>query len=139
MTEKKRKPWYWILKIISIIVSCALPVLAVIEHFPVWKTSYGTVRSISVGGIIILIVVAIIFRKAVFGFITEKLKLTTAPPLAVWVGCLIVSYILLFINQFIRDLTIVLWMGLIGCAIGTVLTFIAEHFFAKKKEEETDG
>ena len=62
MTEQKRKITYWILKVLSIIVSCGLPIYAVCEHFPVWKVTHGTVRSIGAGGIICLIVIAIHFH-----------------------------------------------------------------------------
>lgn len=139
MSEKKRKTKYWIFKILSIIVSCALPILAVCEHFPVWRMSHGAVRSIGAGGIICLIVLAIIFRKSVFNFISKKLKLEHAPPMVIWIVMLIISYILMYINSFIQDLTTVFWMGLVGCAIGTVLTYIAEHFYGKKKEDGDGG
>ena len=137
MTEKKRKRSYWLFKILSVLVSCALPIWAIWEKFPIWTYSYGTSRSVGVGGILVLIVVLVVFRKAVFNFIRDKLKLRHAPPLAVWLVLLIISYILVYIGNFIRDLNTVFWMGLIGCTFGTVLTFIAEHLFGKK--EENDG
>ena len=138
MSEKKRRTKYWTLKILSLIVSCGLPIYAVWEHFPIWTVTHGTARSVGAGGIICLIVIAIIFRKSVFNFTRDKLKLEHAPPMAVWLVMLIVAYVLTYINRFIQDLTTVFWMGLIGCAIGTALTFIAEHFYGKK-EEKTDG
>lgn len=137
MPEKKRKIKYWACKILSVLVSCSLPMYAICEHFPMWTESHGTARSIGVGGIIGLIVVLIIFRKAVFGYIKEKMKLESAPPLMVWLVLIAISYVLLYINQFIRDLTVVFWMGLVGCAIGTGLTYIAEHKYAEKKEKDT--
>lgn len=136
MSEKKRKIKYWACKILSVLVSCSLPMFAICEHFPMWTESHGTARSIGVGGIIGLIVVLIIFRKAVFGYIKEKMKLESAPPLMVWLVLIAISYVLLYINQFIRDLTVVFWMGLVGCAIGTGLTYIAEHKYADKKEKD---
>jgi hypothetical protein len=87
-----------------------------------------------VGAILILIVVAIIFRKSVFRFLADKLKLNHAPPITVWLIMLIISYALIFIGDFLRDLTTVLWMGMIGCAIGNLLTFIGENYFAEKEE-----
>lgn len=137
MTNRKRKTFYWLFKILSVLVSCALPIWAIWEKFPIWTYTYGTSRSVGVGGILVLIVLLMVFRKAVFKFIVDKLKLRHAPPLAVWLVMLIISYILVYIGNFIRDLTTVFWMGFIGCAIGTVLTFIAEHRFGKK--EENDG
>ena len=135
MSEKTRKTWYWLFKIFSIIISCALPIWAICEKYPIWKAVCGKDYSIGVGGILIMIVVLIIFRKAVFGFIKDKLKITHAPPLAVWIALIIVSYALVYIGQFMQDMVIVLWMGFIGCAIGTILTFIAEHKFGEKKEK----
>lgn len=135
MTEKKRKALYWTFKIISVIISCLLPVLAIFEKFPIWEIEYGTQRTAGVGGILISIVLLVIFRKSVFNFVSDKLKLKHAPPVVTWIVMLVVSYILLYINQFIRDLTTVFWMGLIGCAIGSILTFIAENIYGKKDEK----
>ena len=136
MSEKKRKIAYWILKVLSVLISCGLPIYAVCEHFPLWTVSYGASRTVGAGGIISLVIVVIVFRKSVFEFMRDKMNLRHAPPLAVWIIMLIISYVLLYINQFIRDLTTVFWFGLVGCAIGTALTFVAETFFGKKKEEQ---
>ncbi len=132
MTEKKRNKIYWILKILGVVISCLFPVWTICEKFPIWKNIHGAGRSVGVGAILILIVVAIIFRKSVFQFLADRFKLKHAPPLFVWVVLLIVSYVLIFIGDFMRDFTTVLWMGMIGCAIGTFLTFIGENFFGKK-------
>jgi hypothetical protein len=117
MTEKKRKRSYWLFKILSVIVSCALPIWAIWEKFPIWTYTHGTSRSVGVGGILALIVVLVVFRKAVFNFIRDKLKLKHAPPLVVWLVMLIISYVLVYIGNFIKDLNTIFWMGLIGCAI----------------------
>ena len=138
MSEKKRKIKYWLFKVLSIIVSCGLPIYAVCEHFPIWAEYHGRTRSIGAGGIICLIVILVIFRKTVFNFIKEKTKLNHAPPMVVWLVMLIVSYVLMYINQFIQDLTTVFWMGLVGCAIGTGLTYIAENWYGNN-EEKADG
>lgn len=135
MKETRNKVLYLVFKVLSVLISCALPIWAIYERFPMWTETYGTGRSIGTGAILVIIVVLIIFRKTVFDFIVEKLKLTHAPPLAVWLALLAVSYILVYIAEFMRDLNTVLWMGLIGCAIGTVLTYIAEHCFRKKVEK----
>lgn len=137
MSEKKRKVTYWVLKVLSVLISCGLPIYAVCEHFPLWTVSYGTSRTVGAGGIISLVIVVIVFRKSVFEFMRDKMNLRHAPPLAVWIIMLIISYVLLYINQFIRDLTTVFWFGLVGCAIGTALTFVAETFFGRKKEGQS--
>ena len=134
--EQKRKIFYWVFKISSILVSCLLPIWAICEKFPIWTESHGSGRSFGVGAIIILIVLAIVFRKTVFNFLTDKLKLKYAPPIAVWLTALIVCYVLIYIGNFLRDLTTVLWMGMIGCALGTVLTYIGENFFASKENSD---
>ena len=137
MSEQKSKALYWLFKVLSIVIACAFPVWAIYEKFPLWKTTYGTTHSIGVGTVLAVIVLTIIFRTTVVNFIKEKLKITHAPPLAVWLIMIAISYVLIFIGKFLEDLTMVLWMGLIGCAIGTVLTIIAEHKFGKK--ENNDG
>lgn len=137
MTEKKRKALYWAFKLAGIIVSCSLPLLAILERFPLWTYTYGTVRSVGVGLILSLIVLLIIFRRTVFDFMRDKLNLKHAPPLVVWLVMLVVSYVLVYIGNFMRDLTTVLWMGLIGCAAGTFLTYISERCGKEKPHEQS--
>jgi NADH:ubiquinone oxidoreductase subunit 6 (subunit J) len=135
MTEKKRKTYYLIFKLASVIISCFFPIWAVCEKFPIWTVQYGEVRSFGVGAIIILFVIVVIFRRAVFNYLTDKFNLKHAPPIAIWLMLLIGCYVLIFIGNFLRDLTVVLWMGAIGCAIGTVLTYIAENHFGNKEKD----
>ena len=132
MTEQKSKILFWVFKIAGIVVSCALPIWAICERFPLWTEEHGAGRSIGVGVILIAIVLLIIFRKTVFDFITDRLNLKYAPPLVIWVAMLIVSYILVYIGEVMRDMTTVFWMGFIGCAIGNVLTYISERCRAKE-------
>ena len=134
MTEKKRKLLFWAFKIASIIISCALPIWAICERFPLWREAHGAWRSVGIGIILIVIVVLIIFRKAVFKFIEDHFSLQHAPPLVVWLVMLIISYILVYIGEVMRDMTSVFWMGFIGCSIGTFLTYISERFEVKKDE-----
>jgi hypothetical protein len=132
MTEKKRKILYWFFKLAGIIISCALPVWAICEKFPVWTEKHGTTHSVGVGFILIIIVLIIIFRRTVFSFIKDKFNLQYAPPIVVWIVMLIVAYIFVYLGEVMRDMTTVLWMGFVGCAIGTFLTFISERFRAKE-------
>lgn len=136
MTDKKRNKLYWLFKNGGVVISCLFPIWAICEKFPIWKTVHGTGRSLGVGAILILIVAVIIFRKSVFRFIEERIKLKHAPPLSVWAVLLIIAYVLIFIGDFLRDLTTVFWMGLVGCGIGTVLTFIGENYFGKKEAKD---
>ncbi len=135
MTVKRRKTLYWVFKLSSILVSCLLPVWAICERFPLWTETHGTGRSVGVGIILIAIVLLIIFRRTVFDFVRDHFDLKHAPPIAVWFVLLIISYILIYLGEVMRDLTTVLWMGVIGCAIGTVLTFISERFKEVKHNE----
>lgn len=136
MSNRKRKLFYWLFKLLSIVVSCSLPIWAICEKYPIWTMTHGATRSVGAGGILILIVLLVVFRKTVVNFIKDKLKITHAPPLVIWLVMLITSYVLVYISNFMRDLTTVFWMGLIGCAIGTALTFVAENRFGKKEEKD---
>lgn len=135
MSEKTRKSLYCLFKVLSVLIACAFPVWAIYEKFPVWETTHGKTHSLGVGAILAVIVLIIIFRTSVFNFLKEKLKLNHAPPLLVWLIMIAVSYVLIFIGKFMQDVVTVLWMGLVGCSIGTFLTFVAENKFGKKKED----
>lgn len=132
MTEKKRNILYWFFKLAGIFVSCALPVWAICEKFPVWTETHGSTHSFGVGFVLILIVLLVIFRRTVFNFIKDKFNLQYAPPIVVWIVMLIVSYIFVYLGEVMRDMTTVLWMGFIGCAIGTFLTYISERIKSKE-------
>ena len=133
MTEKKRKTLYWLFKVASVLVSCALPIWAICEKFPLWADDHGTEHTVGVGIILISIVLVVVFRKTVFDFIRDHLDLKHAPPLTIWLVMLVVSYILIYIGTFMQDITTVLWMGFVGCVIGTVLTYISERFGDKNE------
>lgn len=128
MTSRKHKNLYWAFKIASIIVSCALPIWAICERFPIWTEAHGAERTIGVGIILIGMVLLIVFRKTVFDFIRDRLDLKHAPPLIIWCILLVISYILVYLGEVMRDMTIVFWMGFIGCAIGTFLTYLSNRF-----------
>lgn len=136
MTERKRKVLYWFFKVLSVLASCALPIWAICEKFPLWTETHGATRSVGVGIILIAIVLLIIFRKTVFDFIKERLDLKHAPPLVVWLVMLVISYILVFLGEFMRDMTTVFWMGFIGCVVGTFLTYLSERFKAKEVKSD---
>lgn len=128
MTEKKRKSLYWGFKLSAILVSCFLPILAICEKFPIWKDTHGEAHSAGVGAVMIAIVVLIVFRRTVFDFIRDKLDLKHAPKMMVWLVLLVVAYVMVYIGNFMNDLTTVLWMGFIGSAIGTFLTYLSDKF-----------
>ena len=128
MTAQKRNILYWSLKIAGLIVSCALPIWAICERFPLWAEAHGAGRSAGVGLILIGIVLLVIFRRTVFSFLKAHLNLQHAPPITVWVVLLIASYIFVYIGETMRDMTTVFWMGLIGCGIGNILTFVSDRF-----------
>lgn len=132
MTERKRKALFWLFKCAGIIISCALPIWAICEKFPLWAEDHGTGRSVGVGIILIGFVLLIIFRKTVFDFVNDHFNLQHAPPLMIWLVLLVVSYILIYIGEVMEDMTTVFWMGFIGCAIGTFFTYISERFNTKE-------
>lgn len=130
----KNNIFYWLLKGGGIAISAALPLWVVLEKFPVWVETQGTARSIGTGGIIGTIIVLVIFRKTIIGYLKEKLKVSHTPPMTIWIVCLAITYGLMFIVKFLYDISIVLWMGLIGSVVGAMLTFAGETFFG---EEDT--
>lgn len=134
MTVSKNKALYWVLKVASVFISCIFPVIAICDKFPVWTETYGVGRSISTGGLLIVIVLLVIFRRTVFDFLKERLKLKHAPPIVVWIVMLIIGYVLLYVCKFLTDIILVFWMGFLGCGLGTILTMVAELCFGKEKE-----
>lgn len=138
MTEKKRKILYWSFKITSVLISCLPPIWAILEKFPMWVEDHGTGNSVGAGLIMSAIVMLIVFRKSVFNFIRDKVKLNNAPPIVIWIALLVGSYLLVWLSDVLKDMNIIFWMGLIGCGIGTLLTFIAENVFGKKKEKSDE-
>ena len=128
MTEKKRKTLYWVFKLLGVFISCALPIFAICEKFPIWTASTSASHSAGLGAVMIAIVLIIIFRRTVFRFLHDHLNLKHAPPITVWLVLLVIAYVMIYLGNFIRDMTTVFWMGLIGCAIGTILTYISDKF-----------
>lgn len=136
MTERTRKILYWVFKVFSVFISCALPIWAVCEKFPIWMRRYDAEYSVGVGLILILLVLVIVFRRTVFDFLHDKFNLKHAPPITVWFVMLISAYILVYLGRVMTDMTTVFWMGLIGCAVGNIATYIAENHFAKKVNDD---
>lgn len=137
MTETKRNLLFWTFKITGILVSCLCPIFAICEIFPIWSEEHGTGRSVGVGAILIAIVLLIVFRPTVFDFIRDHyLNLKHAPKIVVWIVLLIIGYSIILLGEFMRDMTDVFWMGLIGSLIGAVLTAISQKFEKEVKKDE---
>lgn len=129
--SRKRKFFYWSFKFWSVVISCAFPIWAIYERYPIWVTEHGTSHSIGTGGILVFAMVLFICRKPVFAFVRDRFKLKYAPPLLGLIILLVVCYMLLYISTFLLDIIDILKMSIIGCSIGVVLTFIAENFIRK--------
>lgn len=138
MTERKRKALFWLYKIAGIVISCSLPIWAICEKFPIWTVEHGANRTVGVGLILIMFVILVVFRRSVFSFIKDHLNLQYAPPITIWLALIIASNILIYIGEVMKDMTTVFWMGLIGCAIGTVFTYVSEKFGDKKDVNKND-
>ena len=136
MTSTKSKALYWLFKVLSVAVSCTFPIWAICERFPLWEQTYGSNTSIGAGGLMIFAVLIIVFRRTIFEFLRERLRLRHAPPLLVWLVMLLLAYTLMYISRFTADMIDVFWMGFIGCAIGTALTFVAENVIRKKDTDD---
>ena len=136
MTDRKRKTLYWLFKTASVLISCALPIWAICEKFPIWTVNSGSGYSVGVGLIMIGIVFLIVFRRTVFNFVRDHFKLRYAPPITIWLVLIIISYALVYISNVLSDMNVIFWMGFLGCAVGTLLTFIAETCFRKKERDD---
>ena len=141
MKRPKNNTLYWLFKIASVIVSCAFPLWAIYERHPEILAVHEKRISFGMGGIIVAFVVLFVFRKSVFGFIRERLRLKHAPPFLGWLVPMSVGYAILYLNEFANDMVHASKMGFIGGAIGVVMTFVAENFLRvnKKKEEVNNG
>jgi drug/metabolite transporter (DMT)-like permease len=135
LTLKQKKGLFWLLKILSIVISCAPPIFAICEKFPLWNERVGTERTVGSGIILIGMVLVIIFRRTVFDFLRDRLDLKHAPPLLIWLVLLLASYVLVYLGELMRDLTTIFWMGLLGCAIGTVITYFANKLIKEQAKE----
>ena len=129
MTKPSRNTLYWIFKVTSVVVACGLPIAAILEKFPLWSES-GT--KVGAGLVMTIVVLLVVFRRSVFDFAKKRLRLQNAPPITVWLVMIVISYIMMYVSDVLRDMNSVLWMGLVGCALGTALTYIAENYFGKK-------
>lgn len=140
MTERKRAFLFWLFKGASVLVACALPIWAILERFPLWVETNGAPKTAALTLIMIAIVLLIVFRRSVFEFLKARLKLKYAPPMTIWAVFLIISYVMMYVAEFLSDLNTVFWMGLIGAAIGAVLTYVSNKFKPPEAEEsEEDG
>lgn len=136
MSQKKRKFWHLLFKAIGLMISCGMPLYAICEHFPIWTEEFGSARSLGSGAIIAGVVLLVIFKSTVFSWLKEKLQGKHAPPIVIWITALIICYILVYINKFLIDLTVILWMGLVGCTIGNVFNLIADHKFGEVEDDD---
>ena len=136
LTPNKRKAWRFTLKVVSLMISLGMPLYAIYEHFPIWVETHGSTHSLGSGVIIAGIIALIIFKSTVCSWLKEKLQGKHAPPIVIWIVMLIICYMLAYISKFLVDLTVILWMGLIGCAIGNVLNLIADHKFGEVEEDD---
>lgn len=136
MSQKKRKFWHAFFKVMGFIVACGMPLYAIYEHFPIWTVEYGSSHSLGSGTIIAAVVLLVIFKSTIFSWLKEKLQGKHAPPIVIWIVALIICYILVYINKFLIDLTVILWMGLVGCVIGNVFNLIADNKFGKVEVDD---
>ena len=131
----KNNIFYGLFKWGGAAIYAALPLWAVWEKFPNWVETHGVGKSLGTGGIVGIIVLLVIFRDTVIGYIKEKVKIGHAPKMAWWLAGLIIVYSLLYIVKFLSDLAMVLWMGLFGALMGTLMTFAGEVLFGEEESK----
>lgn len=131
----KNNIFYWVFKGSGIGISAALPLWVVCDKFPLWVENHGVGKSLGTGGILGIIIMLVIFRDTVIGYIKEKFKIGHAPKLTWWIVGLVIIYSLLYIVKFLSDLALVMWMGLFGSIVGAMLTFAGEIFFGEEESK----
>lgn len=126
MTEKAKKTLTrTLLKAGGIAASIGLPAWAILEKFPVWKAEQGTGKTIGIGAVMVLFVLLVTFRKTVWTFVQEKTGLKSAPPLMMWAVLFCVFLGLQSLIGILADLITICLAGIVGCAIGTGTTVVA--------------
>ena len=128
--RSKKKIKYLCVKGTGIVVSAAIPVIAILKKLPLWRAEAGVTGTVGIGAVMAGIVVLITFKKTVFNYLKEKTGMNHTPPLLLWVGLRIGSLVLNSVADILSDMRAVFVAGVAGCAIGTVLNLIAENFLA---------
>ena len=123
----KGKVKYLCIKGTGIVVSAAIPVIAILKKLPFWRAEAGVTRTVGVGAVMAAIVVLITFKKTVFNYLKEKTGMNHMPPLMLWGGLLIGSLLLNAAADMLSDMRSVFVAGFVGCAVGSVLTVIADN------------
>ena len=119
----------------SIAVSAGMPIWAILEKFPLWREEAGALQTLGIGGVMIVAVSVITFKKTVFNYLKEKTGMKSAPPLAIWAVLLFVSFALSALADAMSDMRTVFVAGIVGSGIGTALNFIGETLKARSTEE----
>ena len=126
VSEKKKKIWYYILYALGLLACVVPPVLATLEHFPVWMATGGTRIIVPASAVILLIISAIPLVK----YLRKKIKTP-----AVWMVWIFLWFILRLLRPVIDGMISVAGIGAISNVSGALLMFAARKFFGNKHED----
>lgn len=128
------------LRMLAVAAFIGFPVWAVAEKFPLWKTRGGDGAALGVGGVLLLIVLFVTFKKYVVAWAAEKLGTISAGVSLVllWFGAAIVCITLAKIAGIMEDLATVFLWSAVGAGIGVVLQFTARKVSEIPDVEENE-
>ena len=124
--EKRRKIWYYVLFVLGLLSCIVPPLLATLEHFPIWIKESGTQVIVPATAVMLLIVSA----YPLFKYLRKKIKTP-----AVWMVWVLLWFVLHSLRPVIDGMISVAGIGAVSNVIGALLMFTARKFFSKKQEE----
>ena len=131
ISEKSRKVWYYVLYAIGLTVCIVPPLLATLEHFPVWVKEEGQKVVVPATAVVLLILSA----YPLFRFLRKKLKTPS-----VWMVWVLLWIVLRALRPVIDGMISVAGIGAICNVAGATLMFISRKFFGGfRRESETSG
>lgn len=133
--ETKRKLGVFGLRTVGITSAVGMPAAAVLKAFPVWKVNTPVDgKVLGVGGIMILIIVLLSFRRQIWPIVKDKLHLNATGAIIGW-GVLFAALLAAEkLVPLLPDLRTICIAGLTGTGIGQIADSAA-GFIAKKNEE----
>lgn len=137
-TQTKRKIGIISLRTAGIASSVGMPAVAVLNAFPIWKEETPIDgKALGVGGVMILLIVLVGFRRQLWPVIKSKLHLTSVGAIVGWGVLFAVLLTVEKIVPLLPDLRTICIAGLTGTGIGQVADTVAG--FLNKKNNEPGG
>ncbi len=124
--EKRKKIWYYVLYALGLLACVVPPLLATLEHFPVWMEEGGKRVIVPATAVVLLIISAF----PLFKYLRKKIRTP-----AVWMVWVLLWFVLHSLRPVIDGMIAVAGIGAVSNVIGALFMFTARKFFGKKQEE----